>query len=239
MDVHRDESARQPPCAESRFADLLQARVQGQAQVVAGLRGPVAERPAGATQRVDLYPLTAGGAAEELVVAVLDAGLADDVAGVQAPVLRLFQLSRADLADEPEEMSGERPVRVLADVGALDTHAGEVLLVLEQVEEEVPVEALLEHHRISGVLRGRPDSLADLALREPEQVAQLAQFAPARAAVAGEVGGSQLEGHHRAVVDQNLAVAIEDLAARWVNPDVEDPVVIGEGSVVRTVEDLQ
>ena len=49
----------------------------------------------------------------------------------------------------------------------------------------------------------------------------------------------RLEGHHRAVVDQDLAVAIEDLAARWVNPDVEDAVVIGEGAVVLTVEDLQ
>ena len=193
----------------------------------------------GPTERVDLDPLTAGGAAEELVVAVLDAGLADDVAGVETPVLRLFQLSRADLADEAEEMGGQRPVRVLPDVGPLDTHAREALLVLEQVEEELPVEALLQHHRISGVLRRRPDPLADLSLRESEQVAQLAQLASAGAAVAGQVGGSQLEGHHRTVVDQDLAVAIEDLAARWVNPDVEDAVVIGEGAVVLTVEDLQ
>ena len=63
VDVHRDESARQPPRAQRRFADLLQAGVQCQAQVVAGLRGPVAERPAGSTERVDLDPLTAGGAA--------------------------------------------------------------------------------------------------------------------------------------------------------------------------------
>ena len=46
--------------------------------------GAVAERPARAAERVHLDPLTAGGAAQEPVVGVLDAGLADDVAGLEA-----------------------------------------------------------------------------------------------------------------------------------------------------------
>ena len=79
-------------------------------------------------------------------------------------------------------MGRERAVRVLADVGPLDAHAREALLVLEQVEEQPPVETLLEHDRIAGVLRRRPDPAADLALREPQQVSELVELAPALAA---------------------------------------------------------
>ena len=68
----------------------------------------------GPAQRVHLDPLAAGGAAQELVVGVLDARLPDDVAGLQAPVRGPSQLMRADLADEAEDVGGERTVLVLA-----------------------------------------------------------------------------------------------------------------------------
>src|SRR4029450_1826210 len=90
-------------------------------------------------------PVAAGRPPQVLVVAVLAPRLADDVAGLEAPVLRPLQLARADLADQPEHVRRERPVRVLADVGALHADAGETFLVLEQVEEQPAIEALLEH----------------------------------------------------------------------------------------------
>ena len=149
--------------------------------------------PAGAPQRVDLDPLAARRAAQELVVGVLDARLADDVAGPQALVSRALQLARADLADEAQDVGGERAVRVLAHVGPLDADAGEALLVLEQVEEQLPVEALLEHHRVAGVLRGRAHPPANLALREAEELAELGELAPSlvRGRWAGPTGAAR------------------------------------------------
>jgi hypothetical protein len=115
------------------------------------------------TERIDLDPLAAGGAAEELVVGVLDPRLTDDVAGPQAPVGRPGQLMRGDLSDEPKDVGGKGPVLVVADIGALDTDAGEAVLVLEQVEEQATVDALAKDHRVPGIL-GR---LADLAPNRP------------------------------------------------------------------------
>ena len=103
-----------------RLADGLQAGVESQAEVVAGPGGAAAEPAPRTAERIDLNPLAAGGAAEELVIGVLDPRLTDDVAGLQAPVGRPGQLMRGDLSDEPEDVGGERAVLVVADVGALD-----------------------------------------------------------------------------------------------------------------------
>ena len=179
VDVHRHEGAGQSLGAQRRLADGLQARIEGQSQVVARLRRLAAELAPRAAQGVHLDPLAPGGAAQVLVIGVLDSRLADDVSRLQGPVGGPAELMRADLADEAEDVRGERTVLVLADVGALDADAGEALPVLEHVEEQAAVEALPEHDRVPGVLRGLADLAADGSLREPQQASQPAQLGPA------------------------------------------------------------
>ncbi len=194
--------------------------------------------PLGRPQGVDLDPLAPGRAAQELVVGVLDASLADDVAGPQARLRGPPQLVRRDLADEAEQVGRHRPVLVLADVGAVDAHPREPLPVLEQVEEQPSVDPLAQHDRVAGVLGRFADPAADRRLREAEQAAEAPELGPAGPGIARQVGGAHLQGHDRPVVDQDPAVAIEDLAARRMDADVEDAVVLSEGAVVLAVEHL-
>src|SRR4029077_20310817 len=177
-DVHCDDGSRQALGPQLRLADGLQAGVQSQAKVVAGPGGAAAEPAPRMSERIDLNALAAGRAAEELVVGVFDSRLTDDVAGPQAPVSRPGQLMRGDLSDEPENVGGKGSVLVVADIGALDTDAGEAVLVLEQVEEQAPVDALAKDHRVPGVLGRLADLAANRPLREPEQVAQMGKLGP-------------------------------------------------------------
>ena len=75
----REAPPRPPPACPSR-ASAAGCRRPGRA----GCRASAAR----AAQRVHLDPLAAGGAAQELVVGVLDARLPDDVPGLQVPVRR-------------------------------------------------------------------------------------------------------------------------------------------------------
>jgi hypothetical protein len=237
--VHRDEAAGQPPVTQRLLSHPLEPGVQREPQVVAGPRRAAPEHPLGTAERVDLDPLAAGDPAQEAVVAVLHTGLADDVAGSDAAIGGPLQLTWAHLPDDPEDVSGEGAGLVAADVGALDADAGEPLLVLEQVEEQAAVDALLQNDRIARVLRSGADPLADLPLGEPQEVTEPSQLGAALISIARQIGGAQLEGHHRAIGDQELAVAVENLAAGRVHPHVEDAVVLGERAVVLAVQHLQ
>ena len=78
-----------------------------------GTAGVAAGLALRATERVDLDLGGAGPAAQEAVVLVLDARLADLVARLQARVAGLLELLRGDLADAAEELRrrGRRPCR--------------------------------------------------------------------------------------------------------------------------------
>src|SRR5205814_6186956 len=92
----------------------------GQQQAVAGSRLGLAEHASGRPALgVDLDSGQAVGAAEHVVVGVLDARLANLVTGDEALVAGLLELRPSDLANVPEDLRGEGAARVVAHVDAL------------------------------------------------------------------------------------------------------------------------
>jgi hypothetical protein len=122
-EVHRSLHRPQPFLLErevERGDEAVTGRRQGAAEVAPG-------RHAGG---IDLDPLDAVATAQVTVIRVLEAALADHVAGRHAGEVLVGLLGSAEVADVAEDLSRERPVRVVADIGLLFDEAGERGLVL-------------------------------------------------------------------------------------------------------------
>ena len=104
----------------------LHGGVDREHEVVAGPRLALGELPAGGLPAASTWTLVAPlMPAQQRVVGVLDPGLADLVAGLEVLVARVLELLLVDLADVAEHVRGQRPLRIVADVDALDRDAGE------------------------------------------------------------------------------------------------------------------
>ena len=131
-----------------------------------------AQRPA---ERVDAELSGARLAAEIRVECSLDAGLADLLAAAVAVLLEPLELLGRDLADVAEHLRSERPVLVVAQVGADDRDAREVVRALEQRRHLVLVHGRLDEDRRQRVVLallerpGQPRQRHAQDLREPLQ----------------------------------------------------------------------
>ena len=135
--VHRHERARLGAVLGRRLdaapervvGGALELEVEREAQPLA-LRGLLAAHPPAVVaraERVDHDLREAVGAAQVLVVALLDAVGADPRARLDAPVALELELGRRDLARGAEQLRAELVVRVVAQVLLLDLDAGELL----------------------------------------------------------------------------------------------------------------
>ena len=97
--------------------------------------GSPASWPLGRPERVHRGTGRPRLAAQEAVVLVLDAGLADGVALLEGRVARQLQLLLGHLADVAEQVRPDRALPVLAREHALDRHPREAVLVLAQEED--------------------------------------------------------------------------------------------------------
>src|SRR5262245_39714955 len=98
MDVQRDEDSGERHRPSRRRADLLKPAVEGGAQAVTRLRGPVAEHSPRTAERVDLDALPARDPAQVAIVGVLDSRLSDDVPRPHPAVAGHLELPRTDLS---------------------------------------------------------------------------------------------------------------------------------------------
>ncbi len=137
-------------------------------------------------------------------------------------------------------MRGRGALRVLAHIDAVDRNALELRLVLADVENDALGDVALERHRVRGQKLGLlVDLLADLLeahagdLRDP-----LEDLHPLRGDL-GQLVLSDLERQGRAVAHQDIAVAIEDLAAWRLHSDLADAVSLRLGQVAVAGEHLQ
>src|SRR5439155_25335885 len=73
--------------------------------------------------------------AEIRVVGRLETALPDLVASLVPLLAELFELAGRDLGDVPEQLRGEHPLRIAAQVGRDDLDARELFGVLHQVED--------------------------------------------------------------------------------------------------------
>jgi hypothetical protein len=187
----------------------LQAEVDGEPQVLAGHWLGDAEHPHDLALGVDLQPLQPVAAAQHLVVGLLDAGLADVVAGQRTPVGGVPQLVGGDWPDVAEQLCRRPAGWVAADGERLGRHSGVPVGVLGELEQH-PGPDVLGHR--DGERRAGEDAqpLADPRARHPEQRHQAVQR--------GAGLGAELAGvdHHRPgglVAHQHPAGPVQDLPA--------------------------
>src|SRR5205814_10505295 len=113
------------------------------------------ERAARTAQGVGPEVPHTGLPAEVRVVGALEARLADVRARPQASSGRRVELLLRDLPDRTEHLRAQRAVRVMAQVGARDLDARELVAVLGEVEHDVVPRRLVDRHggeRIAAVL---------------------------------------------------------------------------------------
>ncbi len=242
MDVHRDEGAAQPPRRHRRFARFLDRGVERELQVVAWDRRLRQQLPVRGRlpERVDLDFGQSRLAAEEGVVGVLDSVLSDFVAGLEGLVLGFLELFFVDLADLAEDVGGQGPIRVVADEDPLHRDPREEMLVLLHVVDEVVANVLPQSHRGAG--RGHHpfvDRLLDPVGRRVGEFGELGELGLPSLQLGRQLVGVDLDREAGAIVDQNLAIAIEDRPARRADPELTGPVVPRLGEVFLPVQDLE
>ena len=249
---------------ERALAGLLEPDVERQPQVVAGDGRILSQRAGEPAERVDLDLLGAVPALQVVVVVPLEPRLPDDRALRQAPEAPFGELGLGDRSNGPEQLPRDVLKRVGAQPHGLDLDAREGVLALLEVVEDVVGDVLLDRDvrvRDLGVLLG--DRAADR--RQPQDpVARHRTFLPRgrdpehrrQAAVQPSVlerGVPEVRGgeRHREVgrrdlnrdrtlrVDQDAAVAIEDLPARRGHVDVPDPVDARLRQVLVAGQDLE
>jgi hypothetical protein len=166
--------------------------------------------------------------------------LADLVAGFEPFVGGFLQLFFGDLADAAEQMGGAAFVRVVADEDALDGDPGKAALILFQVVDEVIADVLAQRHRGPGgdffLFFDRPPQLAQRHLGEVPELLQLGHFFDC---VFGQFLGVQLQRQAGAVVDQDVAGAVEDVATRSDHLVLAGAVVLGLGQILAAGQHLQ
>ena len=237
MDVHRHEAARQAARGERRFAGRLHVGVDREPQVVAGDRRLRDELAAAGrlAEGVDLDPgrCRRGRAGSGRRCTRPRPGRSRRPARARGSA-RSFSCSSVDLADVAEDVGGERPVRVAADEDALHARprgsgpgspAGSRRGSCRRRGAGSPARPAPASALRAIVRRSRRSELwvssasrASSARRSPRSAGQLARV--------------DLEGEAGAVGDQDLAVAVEDLAARGADPELAGAVVLRFGQVL-------
>ena len=228
VDAHGDVGPGQAERAERAVGQGLEVGVDRQPDVVAGRRALAAELAGRAAERVHLEAVGARLAAQEAVVLVLDAGLADRVALLEPSVAGQVELLGGDLSDVAEQVGGDVALAVVAREDALDRHAREAVAVLPEVEDLAGAEPLGQDHR---ALRRLLADARDLGLHLPGAVAgdRLQALHHGRALVGAglrQVARLDVEGELGLVGDQDLAVAVDDVAPRRLDPHLPDAVVV-------------
>ncbi len=177
---------------------------------------PQLERTLRASHGVHANLRQAGVAAEVLVVTRLDAGLSHLVARLVDLGL-LVELPRRHLAHVAEHLRRQRLVRVVAQVGLLDLDARELGRVLVQVGDLVLPHGRLHGDRVERVGDALVHLLGELERRHPQDLGEVLDDRVA--AVLRQVAHPELHGRAGDVVDDHLAVAVEDRPARRLEPD--------------------
>ena len=189
-----------------------------------------------AAHRVDLDPLAAVLAPQELVEEPLEAGLPDHVA---AAVPALLELVVVGLADVAEEVGGEAARRVRALRLDLHDHARQLELPLLHAGHLVDAQAAPHAHRQDGFGRHAGDGVLELGERDLQQRGQPPQRDVALHGVAIELARDQRQGEGRTVVDQRQSIAIEQDAARGRDGPHPDAILLRRLLEAAALEDLQ
>ena len=171
---------------------------------------------------------------QQIVVGGLDAGLADQRPRLDALERRLFQLLRGDLANVAEQVRGE-VVRISAGRDALEQHVAQ--LVLARRHRGKLRHGGVRDHADRLIPRQRPaaiDDVADVALLDAGHRGEQ----PHRAIEVLRLLAHQRDVLRLAVLDQHLAVTIEQRPARRPQRNLAGVVVLGFLEELVVLQDL-
>ena len=235
-----DGHQRAAPVAEQRFDERLQPDVDRQHDGVAGRRRVAVEPPHRAARGAGLDLFEAGRAVQVVLVALLDAELADvlgaAVVGRVITVVDGFLLGLVDAADVAEQVAADLAERIVAkqprlhvDARKAEALCGEAgnLLVGQLGADRQRLEVLaLVHQPLEALAVARLD-VDDVtqALDGGLQVVDLRR--------------ADLEGVCRVVVCQHHTVAVDDQPAVGNDRHHRDAVVLGANTQFVVLVDLQ
>ena len=175
-------------------------------------------------------------AAEEGVVGLLDAGFADDVAGIVEGVLGLVEVVLGDFADVADEMGGEAVAGVEAALLVEGFELGE--LVAMGLDEGLLVgrDVLLERDGLvlGGDLIAAEGGL-DLVDGDVEALGDEGQVG----VEVFDLLAEEIAGDGGIVVDEEAAFAVEEAAAGSEDGNFADAVGFGEDAVAIGADDLE
>ena len=149
---------------------LLQVDIDREFEIIARDRLLAAEDLHGLARHVDLDLLAAVLAAQLLVVDLLEAELADDVAGLVALVLHLLELGVIDLTDVAEGMRALLLEDVVADWRHFDDDAGVLALLLLDDGDDVRRDIRLDADGVEAAVAG--NLRLDLIRRHLQKIRQ-------------------------------------------------------------------
>ena len=213
----------------------LQVEVDGEVEVATGLAVGAVQLLDLAAERVDLEPADPGTAAQDRVVDLLDAVLADpEVRQLQQRIA--VQLGFRDRPDIAQDMGHDRAGRVVAQQAGIQAHARQVGGVDRDPRQLGPVEVLLDRDRHEPAAPGGfGDHLLEVLLRQRDEAGQRLE---GRAQVRGLLAGHE-HAIGRAVARDRHPVAVEDPAAGRRQEAMIDPVLVGEQRVFVGADHLQ
>ena len=212
---------------------LLQVDIDREFEIIARNRLLAAEDLHRLARHVDLDLLAAVLAAQLLVVDLLEAELADDVAGLVALVLHLLELSVVDLTDVAEGMRALLLEDVITDWRHFDDDTGVLALLLLDDGDDVRRDIRLDADGVEAAVAG--NLRLDLICRHLQKIRQAVDD------IIRDWRGQRQERDReaRAIRDEQLAVAVVERAARCHRRHDADAVAVREAGVVLPLIDLQ
>jgi hypothetical protein len=239
MDVHHRDGGRfliLHPLAN----EILQAHVEREPHLVAGLSLLAAQLADHAAERVDLHLAGAGGAAQRQIVFLLDAVLADAKAGqFQERIVALLQLLLRDGGDIADDVGHVAAIGVVARLADIDVDAWQLGRVDAEAAHLLPGEVLAHRDRHEGAPAMRLAQHAlHVMLAEVDQVRELEQRR------LHPVGVVRLLGHEDEAVVLNVdrqivAVAVGDEASGRRQQAEVDAVLLRQNLVALALDHLQ
>ena len=250
--VERDDraAARVPLLVRLRETDAvlkrllcgpLELEVDRQTERVPDLRQNLRrDRAERAPERVDVDLILARDTAQVAVVGRLDAAL-PDLVSARVALAEHVQLPPGDLAHIPEQLRGERAVRVVPYGAASHRDARELGRVLEQVGHERAGRVDAHRHRcqVVAALHARLDAQHDPAHRNLRHQREVVQLGAPGGVPLREVGRPQLYRLGRRVRDDRRSGAVEDQAPRCLHTHRPERVGLCLRDVRRPREHLQ
>ena len=200
-------------------------------------RALLAELPHFASDAVDDHQPLAVGAHQQLVVGLLDAGLSDHRARLDAGVLRLLELRFVDLADVAEQVRRHVARGVRARRHLLIVHTRQ--LVTAQAHRDDLLDARVLHEDDRPIARLAAAPVDRVAENRRVGAGDRCEQVERRVEVALRLFAVERDVERVPVVDEDLEVAVEQDAARRRELQAALVVVLGHHLELVVLRDLE